>query len=301
MIEYRSAAFALFGSSVMQFSLLACLGIWCGWRPYETPQPIPSAVVLDLSRPAPKPVFAGHSVVSSNFRAASAKAAQLMEKIDNYIHPILEKSRTVRQTGKAPPPRSASPSPPRKPVTPKPAVRKPIREGIRKPDQKTIMLPLPAVTPPLDATPREELVSHSLSDWLAGIRQRQLPGGSSARKHTPGTGTTKGSDSGSSKPVSGNEISAYLNLVRRRLEESKIYPASARRGGLSGTVMLKFCIEADGSATGTAAEGTAPNELRDAALALIRNRRFPAPPKGWNARARIEIPVKYTLKETGFR
>ena len=306
MIEYRHAAFVLFGSSVMQFSLLMCLGIWCGWKPFEPPRPAPPVVFINLSRPASKSTAVKHSALSSNLKAASAKTAQLIDSIDNYIQPILEKSCTVRRTEKPPAPRSVSASPHRKPVPPRPVVRKFIREVSAKPEQKAMALPVPAATSPLDIAPRKQFYRQSISDRLAEIRQQI--GGNSARIHPAGNGTgevsgrnsAEGIDSGA-RPVSGSEISAYLNLVRRRLEESKIYPASARKRGLSGIAILKFRIDADGYASEPAVEGNVSQELREAALALIRNRRFPAPPKGWHARARIEIPVKYTLKETGFR
>lgn len=291
--DYRSTGFALIASSVLQLALLACLGIWCGWRPFEPP---PSkrltAVLLGPKLPAQKPAPEAHSAISSSMSAAAEKAARMQQNIDKHIHSFLEQPR---------PEKPKKPSPPQKP-----RLRKSVPRIVPPPVRQTVSLPVPPVEKPVKPLPDESQNDRQLSDMLDDIRRRHVGKPSPGAYPETSLGTAprvqgpQGVPDGS-KPASGNEISAYLNLVRRCLEAAKIYPADARRRGLSGTVIIRFRIDAGGTASGQATSGTAPAELHTAALALIRNRRFPAPPKGWNADAFLEIPIRYSLRESGFR
>ncbi len=141
-----------------------------------------------------------------------------------------------------------------------------------------------------------------LSDLLDTMRRRHS--GKPAPAGPPEASSLDGAAHeapGASKSAPGNEIATYLQLVRRRLEAAKTYPANARRRGQSGIVTLRFRIDADGSVSGQATAGTAPTELHAAALALLRNRRLPTPPKDWNSGALLEIPIRYSLRDAGSR
>lgn len=292
--DYRSNGFALIAATVLQVALLSLLGVWCGLVPAPPPSTTPSAyVILETRRPAEKPAPETHSAISSSLSAAAAETARMQRYIDNYIQSLPE------------PPRPEPPSPalPKKPSPPpKPRVRKPAPRVVPQPVRQAAPLPVPLIEKPVEPLPEPNRNDAPLSDPLDTMRRSSS--GKPAPADPPETTSQDGAANvspGTSRPVQGNEIAAYLQLVRRRLEAAKTYPANARRRGLSGIVILRFRIDAGGSASGQATVGTAPTELHAAALTLIRSRRFPAPPKGWNTAALLEVPIRYSLRESGFR
>jgi len=311
--DYRSSGFALIASTILQIALLSFLGVWCGLVPAPPPSTTPAAyVILEARRPAEKPAPEAHSAISSSLSAAAADTARMQRYIDNYIQSLPEQPR----------PEPPSPALPKKPSPPpKPRVRKPAPRVVPRPVRQAAPLPVPLIEKPAKPLPEPNRNGASLSDPLDTMRRSSsgkpasaAPPETSSRgdatSATPGVSNAP-QDAGSGPaapgwrspagPAPGNEIAAYLQLVRRRLEAAKTYPANARRLGLSGIVTLRFSIDAGGSVSDQSTAGTAPTELHTAALTLIRNRRFPAPPKGWNTAAFLEVPIRYSLRESGFR
>lgn len=213
--------------------------------------------------------------------------------IDNYIQSLPKQPQPK-------PPSSAFPKKPSPPL--KPRVRKPVPKVVPRPVRQAAPLPVPLIEKPAEPFPEPNRNDAPLSAPLDTMRRRSSGKTAPAAPHemTSQNGVATASP-GISRPAQGNEIAAYLQLVRRRLETAKTYPANARRRGLSGTVTLRFRIDAGGSVSGHTTTGAAPAELHAAALALIRNRRFHAPPKGWNTDALLEIPIRYSLRDSGFR
>ena len=312
--DYRSSGFALIASTILQIALLSFLGVWCGLVPAPPPSTTPAAyVILETRRPAEKPAPEAHSAISSSLSAAAAETARMQRYIDKYIQSLPEQPR----------PEPPSPALPRQPSPPpKPRVRKPPTRVIPRPVRQAAPLPVPLIEKPVKPLPEPNRNDAPLSDPLDTMRRRSSgkpapaatpetysrggatsapPGVSNPAQQDAGSGPTAPGWRSPAGPAPNNEIAAYLQLVRRRLEAGKTYPANARRRGLSGIVTLRFRIDDGGSVSDQTTAGTAPTELHAAALTLIRNRRFPAPPKGWNTAALLEVPIRYSLRESGFR
>jgi protein TonB len=99
-------------------------------------------------------------------------------------------------------------------------------------------------------------------------------------------------------PEAKDVIQAYLAQVFAALERHKYYPATARRRGLSGRVVLQFVILPDGQVVNpqiTEQNGSSP--FGEAALtALRRASPLPAfPPNLRQSRLLVEVPIIYNL------
>jgi len=91
---------------------------------------------------------------------------------------------------------------------------------------------------------------------------------------------------------------AYLDRVRRRIQEALHYPLAARRRGLSGTVLVEILIGADGAIGGAElARSSSHRILDDAALDAVRAV-GPVPfPTGAAPRPlRVRLPVVFELR-----
>ncbi|MEK0450000.1 MAG: hypothetical protein RL088_2268 [Verrucomicrobiota bacterium] len=77
-----------------------------------------------------------------------------------------------------------------------------------------------------------------------------------------------------------------------------IYPAAAKKAGISGTVILSVSVDESGRPVSvTKARGCGCAELDDAAMAAVRKWRFnPAKMNGQPVAARLQVPVRFALK-----
>lgn len=94
----------------------------------------------------------------------------------------------------------------------------------------------------------------------------------------------------------GDVLNAYLAEIRRKIQRALVYPAAARRLGLTGRVDLAFRIESDGTvpADGLRVVGGSDEDLlRDGAIATIRDIGGFHPPPGGSLR--LVVPVVFTL------
>ncbi|HSB79625.1 MAG TPA: energy transducer TonB [Candidatus Methylomirabilis sp.] len=89
----------------------------------------------------------------------------------------------------------------------------------------------------------------------------------------------------------GDGIADLLRAIRRRIEEAKTYPDAARRGGMEGTVEVRFQIDRDGQPEGLEiVRSSGHPELDEIAMQTIR-RAGPYPAVS----GRIRIPLSYRL------
>lgn len=72
-----------------------------------------------------------------------------------------------------------------------------------------------------------------------------IPGGDGAGRG-PGHGSGVGASVGGGGPGSLAALGEYLELVRRRIDQHKRYPAAAQRLGIEGRVLVRLGIRADG-------------------------------------------------------
>jgi len=112
-----------------------------------------------------------------------------------------------------------------------------------------------------------------------------------------GSGGTKGAGHtarhGGSVPSNGAGVEDLLRLIRRRIEQAKVYPDTARREGLQGTAEIRFRIGPDGSVATVEVVRSSGHALLDheSAETVRRAAPFPLLP-GW-----IRIPLAYRLDQ----
>ncbi|CUW41599.1 putative TonB family protein [Magnetospirillum sp. XM-1] len=125
------------------------------------------------------------------------------------------------------------------------------------------------------------------------------PAAEGGQQGPPGAGTGQpGAPHGPAGPGrgGGEEMEAYLDRLRRAIQQALVYPPAARRLNLAGEVRVRFQLLADGRIDlGSLAQtgGTDDEILRRGALDTIRRlAAVPPPPQGAMA---VEVPVSFTL------
>ena len=190
----------------------------------------------------------------------------------------------------------SKPQPP--PPKPKPFTKKPqrVRAAPRPPE----IPPPPALTMPRPSTPgpvRPGPVA-AVSPGVGSGRGEGAGTGQGAGRGS-GTGSGPGSAPGSGSG-SGDALKSYLGEVRRRLEEQKTYPWTARRQHREGVVVLKFTIGQGGEIAGHTIARSSGHEVLDgaAAEALHKVGRFPPLPAGLGrSQLNIQVPLAFRLSD----
>jgi periplasmic protein TonB len=89
----------------------------------------------------------------------------------------------------------------------------------------------------------------------------------------------------------GSGLADLLGAIRRRIEQAKVYPDTARREGMQGTVEVRFRIAGDGSVETVEVVRSSGHRLLDEESAQTVRRAGPFPVlAGW-----IRIPLSYRL------
>ena len=197
------------------------------------------------------------------------------------------------------PPVPESPAPV---VTPEPA---PAPEPVRPPERE-VSKPEPA--PVVAATPEPaQSAAPSPAPSPAAGTNPAATGGSSADGAAGRTTSSDGASGGSGSRVAlapggggepGAEYGGYLAGVRRRIQESLQYPASARRRGIKGTVNLEILIRADGAISSVSvARSSSHSELDEAAVEAVRSLARHPFPAGLRPRPlRVTLPIVFDLQ-----
>ena len=197
------------------------------------------------------------------------------------------------------PPVPASPAPV---VTPEP---EPAPEPARPPERE-VSKPEPA--PVVAATPEPaQSTAPSTAPSPAASTNPAATGGSSADGAAGRTTSSDGASGGSGSRVAlapggggepGTEYGGYLAGVRRRIQESLQYPASARRRGIKGTVNLEILIRADGAISSVSvARSSSHSELDEAAVEAVRSLARHPFPAGLRPRPlRVTLPIVFDLQ-----
>jgi protein TonB len=124
-------------------------------------------------------------------------------------------------------------------------------------------------------------------------------GGGSAGGRTggPGHAAAGRGDGGGSRLASrgggagAHGVAGVLAVIRRRIEEARIYPDAARQSGTQGTVELRFRIGPDGSVAELEILRSSGSPTLDAAGADAIRRAAPYPVvSGW-----IRLPLAFRL------
>ncbi len=224
---------------------------------------------------------------------------------------------------KAPPPEKKVLTPTPKPM-PEPEPKPVIKKVEEKPKLKVVKKPLPKVNKPKPKRIKKiqpKLVKKPLlapPKALVKKISRELPNEFS-RKPVPKTTEENGikhkvvSDSKEKNTNSESSIATdpkttlsnaleiksnqeYLKRIFTIIARNKKYPSLARRRGIEGTVMVEFSVNQQGKPIGIKNTNKASSQLVKAAINTIKRGRFPTPPDSWDPNARIEIPMKYSLR-----
>lgn len=113
-----------------------------------------------------------------------------------------------------------------------------------------------------------------------------------------GTGPGRGSGvvaslggRGGSGSGNGSSVADHLGVIRRQIEQAKVYPDVARREGMQGIVELRFRIAGDGSVEAIEVVRSSGHRLLDEISAQTVRRAGPYPIlAGW-----IRVPLSYRL------
>ena len=198
------------------------------------------------------------------------------------------------------PPVPASPAPV---VTPEPA---PAPEPVRPPERE-VSKPEPAPVVAATPDPAQSAAPNTAPSPAAGTNPAAT-GGSSADGAAGRTTSPDGASGGSGSRVAlapggaggepGAEYGGYLAVVRRRIQESLQYPASARRRGIKGTVNLEILIRADGAISSVSvARSSSHSELDEAAVEAVRSLARHPFPAGLRPRPlRVTLPIVFDLQ-----
>ena len=203
-------------------------------------------------------------------------------------------------------------SPPAAPSTPEIAASP--SEPPSVPPPAPVTRPAPAAEPSPSVTQAAPAAgattAPSVSNDAAASRGASASGdgagatGLTSGEGTPGATAARGAGDGSALALAipgdggGEMYGAYLAALRRRLQETLEYPATARRRGLSGTVHLEISLESSGRVSEVVVvRSSSHSVLDDAALRAARSlARVPFPPDVRPRPLRVRLPVVFELR-----
>jgi protein TonB len=186
----------------------------------------------------------------------------------------------------------------KKPAAPKPKATK---EAAKMPAQPAVQpTPEPAPAPMANAQPEE-----SNADAQTATSQSDSGGSNAAAASTASNQTAAGSQSGGAQPGGkhegtgggaggGGKASYNFEYIRRLILNNLSFPATARKMGLTGKIVVSFLLREDGQVEDIAIVAGSGHEILDNnVVATIRRiAPFPRPP----ARAQLVLPIVYNLK-----
>ena len=123
----------------------------------------------------------------------------------------------------------------------------------------------------------------------------QLPASASA-------GTTvrvpaAGDSAGSAADSSGTGSRTLLSLLDKKIREQLVYPETARRRALEGTVTIRICINADGTLSTYRITAGSGSPTLDAAASKLIESVFPLPDGLSSVPVETTISIQYTLTQ----
>ena len=123
----------------------------------------------------------------------------------------------------------------------------------------------------------------------------QLPASASA-------GTTvrvpaAGDSAGSAADSSGTGSRTLLSLLDKKIREQLVYPETARRRALEGTVTIRICINADGTLSTYRITAGSGSPTLDAAASKLIESVFPLPGGLSSVPVETTISIQYTLTQ----
>jgi protein TonB len=192
------------------------------------------------------------------------------------------------------------------PPKPQPVKKKPQPQRLQAVPRPPEIPPPPALSIPRPSAPQPAPAAAVAAAATGPATGRGRGSGSaqgSGRGSGPGSGLGAGSGPGSA-PGSGsgaaNALQSYLAEVRRRLEQQKTYPWTARRQHREGVVVLRFTIGRGGEIAGHTIARSSGHEVLDGAAtaALEKVGRFPPLPAALGrTQLNIQVPLAFRLND----
>jgi len=124
-----------------------------------------------------------------------------------------------------------------------------------------------------------------------GVDHGETGEGSGTGPGRGGGGVASLGGRGGSGSGNGSSVADHLGVIRRQIEQAKVYPDAARREGMQGIVELRFRIAGDGSVEAIEVVRSSGHRLLDEISAQTVRRAGPYPIlAGW-----IRVPLSYRL------
>ena len=102
---------------------------------------------------------------------------------------------------------------------------------------------------------------------------------------------------GSAADSSGTGSRTLLSLLDKKIREQLVYPETARRRALEGTVTIRICINADGTLSAYRITAGSGSPTLDAAASKLIESVFPLPGGLSSVPAETTISIQYTLTQ----
>jgi len=231
--------------------------------------------MTSLSLPAARRRFLAMLWLSAALHAAMIGLTRLPPPVTVTLPPELE----VQLAKPAPPPQPAKPIPEPKPVPRPPRPVQPVPQALPNPQPVVQPAPQPVVTPAPQISPVPGVIAPAIAP------SRETPG--------PQVNIPLAVDT---RYYSAKELDIQPSALRR---PEPVYPAQADEQGVSGRVVVRLHLEADGSISKTEVVSVKPGGIfgemfRKSTLDSLKSIRFrPAQRNGQPVRAVVEIPVVF--------
>lgn len=174
--------------------------------------------------------------------------------------------------------------------------------------QTTATLQTTAATPQTTSARTDSITGHSTetsagtADSTAVDTEAQQNTGSGQLPASVATDTTvrvpvAGDSAGSAADSSGTGSRTLLSLLDKEIRERLVYPETARRRALEGTVTIRICINADGTLSAYRITAGSGSPTLDAAASKLIESIFPLPGGLSSVPVETTISIQYALTQ----
>lgn len=158
--------------------------------------------------------------------------------------------------------------------------------------ESTLTPDYPTVSEIVSTTSPSVLPAIAASPLMSNERDEAKPKAKTSTRRGGSSGGAVGNGTGGRSGIADYTPAAYSQTPR------PLYPAAARKAGISGTVIVSVSIDEHGQPVAVSkSRSCGCAELDDAAVAAVRKWRFhPAKINGQPVAARLQVPVRFALK-----
>jgi protein TonB len=192
----------------------------------------------------------------------------------------------------------------REPIAVEDAVAMPVPDetrvaAIEPPEDVATAPPMPKPRP-VAPKPKKKPAVQPRAESPRPAPRSQQQAGSIAEQAARGRSAGKAGADGRSTTERGKaDVSGYRAKLAAHLRRFRTYPPEARSRGISGTVTVRFTVNARGVVTGAAVTASSGERVLDAAATAMVNRASPFPPIPANLGTKtmtVTAPVRFGLR-----